>query len=113
MAFSPFDANSQHTALTAPEGAGARSCYCLTRDAILPYLYGNSVQLIGLEVTTGLLRSVGSRLWATGANVAWCTWVRVPKDGVGPTDPVGVSESGARASGNIFLAQGVSFPLAF
>ena len=36
----------------------------------------------------------------------------MPKDETGPVDPLGVFESGARASGNKFLARGGSFPLA-
>ena len=38
-----------------PKEQGARSCYCLTIGAILPYLHGNSVQLIGLEVVASPL----------------------------------------------------------
>ena len=36
----------------------------------------------------------------------------MPVDGADPVGPVGVFESGARASANIFLARGSSFPLA-
>ena len=46
-----------------PKGQEARSCYCLTRGAITPYLHGNSVQLIGLEgVTSPLARCAVSDL---------------------------------------------------
>ena len=87
----------------------------MTSGAILSYLHGNSVQPIragGRGVTTGPLRSVGSLSCATGEDVAWFTWLSVFKDGAGPVDPVGVFDSGARASGNYFLARGGFFPLA-
>ena len=47
--------NRKKTALTAPEGAGVLSCFCLTRGAIIPYLQGNGVQLIGLVAVASLL----------------------------------------------------------
>ena len=37
------------------KGQGARSCYCLMRGAIIPYLHRNSVQLIGLEAVASPL----------------------------------------------------------
>ena len=47
--------NRKITAPTAPEGAGARSCFCLTRGAIDPQNYGNSIQLTRLEAVASPL----------------------------------------------------------
>ena len=47
--------NSKKLLSLRPKGQGARSCYCLTRGAILPYLHGNSVQLIRLEAVASPL----------------------------------------------------------
>ena len=44
-----FGDKSQKYALTAPEGAGALTCFCWTRGALIPYIYGTNVQLIRLE----------------------------------------------------------------
>ena len=49
VASSLFGVKTQETTLTAPEGAGALSCFCLTRGAIFPYLHGNVVHLIRLK----------------------------------------------------------------
>ena len=40
---------AQEAALTAPEGTEGSALFLLTRDEILRQIYGNNVQLIGLE----------------------------------------------------------------
>ena len=69
-----------------PKGQGARSCYCLTRGTILPYLHGNSVQLIGLEAVASPL-------------------ARCPESDLDPV-PLGQTEPGARRVALLKTEQG-------
>ena len=115
VALSLFGVKSQGTALTAPEGTGGSELLLVDerRDySVSSRKWRPADRVGGRGVTTGPLRSVGSRSCDTGADVAWSTCVGVVKDGAGPVAPVGVFESGARASGNTFFARGSSFLLA-
>ena len=92
-----------------PEGQGALSCFCLTRDAIIPYTYGNSVQLIRLEAVTSPLarRTVSvllpAPLVATLHEARALACVKTEQ---------GIFMSGAWVGGNIGPTRGGSFPLA-
>ena len=55
VALSLFGVRIATTCQLRLKGQGARSCYCLTRGVILPYIHGNSTLLIGLEVVSSPL----------------------------------------------------------
>ena len=94
-----------------PKGQGALSYFFVTRDAILPQIYGNSVQLIGLEAVASPLASRAVSVLLPDPLVATLPDARGREDGAGPADPVGVFMSGAGVGGNIYPTREGSFAL--
>ena len=115
MILSLVGVKSQATALTAPDGTRGSDLLLLDErrgSSVFSREWRPADRAGGRGVTTGPLRSVKSLSCVNGADVAWCKWVSVLKDGAGPIDTVGVFQSAVRASGVKFLARGGSFSLA-